>query len=101
MNAHVLVIDRRPEARGIDMIEGESDGDPIENPRKPGAVIAGDEGRIVLFLKGLDRFDIKCADWIKCAGWVLGHRNPPLGSRHDGHPMPPRVMDLRSRDAKT
>ncbi len=60
----MLVVDRRSEARGLDMIEGEGDGDVIESPRKHRAVVAGDEGRVVLFLKRLGRFDIEFADWL-------------------------------------
>ena len=72
VDSHVLVVDRRPEARGIYMIEGEGDGDVIEHPRQRRAIVAGDEGRVVLFLKRLGRFDVECA------GRLLDHCNSPL-----------------------
>ena len=75
----MLVIDRRPEARGIYMIEGESDGDPIENSRQPRAVVAGDEGRIVLFLKGLDRFTLSVLTGSSVLAGFSAIEIPPLG----------------------
>ena len=61
VDPHVLVFDRRSEARCIDMIEGEGDGEVIESLCERRAIVAGGERRVELFLKRLGGFDVECA----------------------------------------